>query len=234
MVGFFIIILLRIFEAGGAKVIIQATAADGVIAGITVTQAMITGRALARFAGRAAFIAERFIAAGAAIRAAVTESRAAAITGVLVIFIDRVAAIGTRRTMPVGKPTVCRSRVVSPENLGHEEKELSQTSLFQCPGNGVSTLAFTEGLALHMRVRHIIATAGATRIESGHLIGLMTTELIQRKPDFKRSEVDPFQNDPFRPDAEDLRKPVDVDLIKFILDRLKFLKQQSQRRKFRR
>jgi hypothetical protein len=83
---FFIIFLLRIFEASGAKVIIEATAADGVIAGITVTQAMIAGRALARFAGGAAFIAERFIAAGAAIRATVTESRAAAITGVLVIF----------------------------------------------------------------------------------------------------------------------------------------------------
>jgi len=136
--------------------------------------------------------------------------------------------------MPVGKPTVRRSRVVSPENLSHEQEELSQPSLFQCPGNGVSTISFTERLALHMRVRHIIATACATRIESDHLIGLMTTELIQRESDLEGAEVDLFEDDPFRSDAEDFCEPVDVDLIKFILGRLQFFKPQSQRRKFRR
>jgi len=130
--------------------------------------------------------------------------------------------------MPFGKPTVCRSRVVSPEDLGHEEKELSQSPLFQCPGNGVSTISFTEGLALHVRVRHIIATAGATRIESDHLIGLITAELIQRESDLEGAEVDLFQNDPFRSDAENLREPVDFDLIKFILKRLQFLQQQPE------
>ena len=181
------------------------------------TQAMIAGRALARFAGGAAFIAERFITAGTGTRAPITHAGTAAIAGVLVLLIDRVAAIRTRRTIPVGKPTVRRSRVVSPENLGHEQEELSQTSLFQCPGNGVSTISFTERIALHMRVRHIIATAWATRIESDHLIGLVTTELIQRESDLEGTEVDLFQNDPFRPDAENLREPVNVDLIKFIL-----------------
>ena len=119
--------------------------------------------------------------------------------------------------MPVGKPTVCRSRVVSPENLGHEEKELSQTSLLQCPGNGVSTISFTERVALHVRVRHIIATAGATRIESDDLIRLVAAELIQRESDFERSEVDFFQGNAFGANTEDFGRPVDVDLIKFIL-----------------
>jgi len=104
--------------------------------------------------------------------------------------------------MPVGKPTVCRSRVVSPEDLGHEEKEFSQSSLFQRPGKRVPALAFAERIALHVWVCHIVATARATWIESNHLIGLITAELIQSESNFERAEVDLFQNEPFRPDAE--------------------------------
>jgi len=84
-----------------------------------------------------------------------------------------------------------------------------------------------------MRVRHIVTTAGATWIESDHRIRLMTTELIQRKPNFERAEVNLFQNDAFRPDVENLGRPVEFNLIEFVLDGLQFLEQQSQRWRFR-
>ncbi|WP_437192474.1 hypothetical protein [Planctomicrobium sp. SH527] len=232
MSNFFIIVLLRIFVAGGAQVAVQATCADRVLAGLTTAQAVITGRALARFAGGAAFIAERVITAGAAVRAAVTESGAAAIAGVFVVFRNRVATIGAWRAMPIGEPAIGGAGVVSPEDLGHEEKEFSQTPLFQCPGDRVAALAFAEGVALHVRVRDVVAASRATRIESNDLIRLITAESTQRKPDFERAEVNLFQNDAFRPDVENLGRPVEFNMIEFVLDGLQFLEQQSQRWRF--
>ena len=130
--------------------------------------------------------------------------------------------------MPVGKPTISRAGVVSPQDLCHEEKEFSQTPLFQGPGDRVPALAFAEGVTLHMRVRHIIATTGATRIESDHGVRLVAAELIQREPDFERAEVDFFENDPFRPDAESFGEPVHFDVIELVQERLQFLQQQPE------
>ena len=86
MVGFFIVVLLRVFEAGGAKGSVDTTAADGVLAGLATAQTVITGRAVARFAGRAAFMAEYFVAAGTTVRAVIAKSGATTIAEILVIF----------------------------------------------------------------------------------------------------------------------------------------------------
>ena len=128
--------------------------------------------------------------------------------------------------MPVGEAAIGGAGVVGAEDLRHEEKEFPQPSLFQSPGNGVSTFTFAERVALHMRVRHIIATAGTTRIESNHLIGLITAELIQRESNLERAEVDLFQDNPFGPDTENFGEPVDLDFIELVLDGLQFLEQE--------
>jgi len=165
--------------AGGAQIAVEAATTNGVIARFAATQAVITGRALTGFAGRTALIAERVIAGGADIRAAVTQRGAATVAGVLVVFVNGIPAIATGCSVPVRQPAVRGSRVVSAEDLHHEQKELSQPTLLQRPGDRMSPFSFAEGVALHMRVRDIIATAGATRIESNDLIGLVTAELIQ-------------------------------------------------------
>lgn len=132
--------------------------------------------------------------------------------------------------MPIGEPAIRRTGVVGPEDLGHEEKKFSQPPLFQRAGDRVSALAFTESLALHVRMRHIVATTGAIRFQGNDVIRLMTAELVQSESNFERAEVDFFQNDPFGPDAEDFGEPVDLDFVEFVLDGLQFLEQQSQRR----
>lgn len=120
--------------------------------------------------------------------------------------------------MPVGEPTIGGAGVVSSQDLGCEQKEFSQSPLLQCPGDRVSALAFAEGVTLHVRVRDIVATAGATRFQGHHRIRLITAELIEREPDLKGTEVDLFQNDAFGPDTEDLGRPVDLDFIELVLD----------------
>ena len=104
--------------------------------------------------------------------------------------------------MPVRESAISRAGVVSPQDLGHEEKKFSQSTLFQCLGNGMSPFAFAKRVALHMGMRDVIAIARATGIKSDHGVRLVAAELIQREPDFERAEVDFFENDPFRPDAE--------------------------------
>ncbi len=130
--------------------------------------------------------------------------------------------------MPVGELAIGRAGVVSPEDLGHEQEELPEPPLLQGPGNGVSPFSFTEGLTLHMRVRDVLAAAGATRIEGDDLIGLGTAELIQREANLEGAEIDSFQDNAFGADTERLGEPVDVDPVKFLRQRLQFLQQQPE------
>lgn len=152
---------------------------------------------------------------------------------VLVVFRNRVAAISTGRAVPVRQPAIGRTWVVCAEHLGHEQEKLSQSSLFQGFGDGMPPFAFTERIALDMRMADVVTATRLAGIKGDHDIGLMTTKLVQPQADFEWSQVNFFQDDPLGADAKDFSRPVEIHLLELNIERSQLFHEQPQRRRFR-
>lgn len=92
---------------------------------------------------------------------------------------NTIPAVGTGCSIPVRQPAVRGSGVVSSEDLRHEQKELTEPSLFQCLGDGVSAIPFAEDIVLHVGMRDIVVSSRFAGIERDHRVRLVAAELVE-------------------------------------------------------
>jgi len=91
---------------------------------------------------------------------------------------------------------------VGPQHLSAEQEKIQQATLFQRFTDGQPPLPGTQGIVSDMGVCHQGVTCGAVGFQGHDRIRLRSANLVPVQDDLERAQVDGFQDDLRRNDAD--------------------------------
>ena len=126
-----------------------------------------------------------------------------------------VVAGGTIDAVPFVERAVGGARVVSSQDLAHENEELADQAVGQGGRDHLLAVAFTERLATDMRMR--VARGTLIRIDCRHGVGRTLCEAVEFELDLERAQVKVFEDDPLSSDCESSLTKIDRDILELVL-----------------
>ena len=118
--------------------------------------------------------------------------------------------------MPFVERAVGGARVVSSQDLAHENEELADQAVGQGGRDHLLAVAFTERLATHMRVR--VARGTLIRGDRGHCVGRTLCQAVEIELDLERAQVEVFEDDPLGSDCKSPMAEIDREILELVLE----------------
>tara|TARA_R100000789_G_scaffold31018_1_gene34587 strand:+ start:447 stop:896 length:450 start_codon:yes stop_codon:yes gene_type:complete len=146
----------------------------------------------------------------------ITNLSIALLAGIAIVGIDRVSTIPAVDSIPVLQINVSRGRVVGPQDLSCGQKEIAQTSFRECPIDGVQTITNAQVFGLDMGMSDRVITDGRFRVQSHDPKWQNLSDIGNRQPNLKSSQIGLFQNDSFCADDNLFANAIDIDCQEFL------------------
>ena len=164
-------------------------------------------------AGGAARAASRVTAAGAAAGAVLAEGRFAALAARPVT--DLIAAVGAGDAEPLVERAVGAVGVVSSERLGDDREEVEQSPFAERPADRRKSLALAKLFVTDVGMdERVVIRRGAGRLGADEVREGSGSAATPGKFDFKRSELNSFQDDRLGDDRYQRFPQIDAHLLK--------------------
>jgi hypothetical protein len=141
------------------------------------------------FASGHAFTTEDSVASRAVEIAVTTNGRLALFACPAFVVVGGATTIGTAHTVPFGNRNIGTRRVVRSQQIGHDQEEVQQASLFQSLPNRLLSLAGAQHFILDVRMCHAVVRGGRIRIQRDHaiIVGTVGRQIVPVEMDLKRA-----------------------------------------------
>ena len=139
----------------------------------------------------------------------------AGVAAIRILGRNRVVAGGTIDAVPFVERAVGGARVVSSQDLAHENEELADQAIGQGRRDRLLTVAFTKGLATDMWVW--MSRGTLIRVDSRYGVGRTLRQAVEFELDLKRAQVEVFENDSLGRDRESALTKIDPDILELSL-----------------
>lgn len=156
------------------------------------------------------------VTTSAGLDTASAKARPAAVAVTAIVLVNNIATGRARRPVPRLQGLKGGRRVIGPQHLADQYKEVANAPFEQRLANGGLPVAFAESASAHVRMGDVRIRSAGIRFDGRDAIRLGTTQFPEVQADLERPQINVAQYDPFGADGNGFLWQIELDVREFV------------------